>query len=309
MSLRIPRLNLLVGLLFFGALYSMAQTATVKDAGTSRVSRVSRRTITDQDIVAPYWTLEPGWNTQLEVRNNLAHDEIAVTPVLRKSDGSELALTPVKVSAEQALSLDLQALAGNSMVGDDAYGSLLLRYKSKTSSSVYAAVLVQRTGHPISFHFDAYPVDPRFSSGTRESVWWLPQATSDGYLIISNFSSRPVAARPVFTDGKNRFATTLKLAPFQTERISIREAVQAAGIKARQGGVQVSLGSDAGSVYVAQVLFDEISDFSALMKVFERNQNTQSEIHVLRAPLIALNAPDPMLGIPRELCCAPWCLQ
>lgn len=51
--------------------------------------------------------------------------------------------------------------------------------------------VVQRVGHPISFHFDAYPVTPSFASGSHESVWWLAQPTSDGYLIVSNLSASP----------------------------------------------------------------------------------------------------------------------
>ena len=34
---------------------------------------VPRRAPTNQEVVAPFWTLEPGWDTQLELRNNLAH--------------------------------------------------------------------------------------------------------------------------------------------------------------------------------------------------------------------------------------------
>lgn len=36
-----------------------------------------------QEISAAYWTLEPGWNTTLEMRNNLHSRELTVTPVLR----------------------------------------------------------------------------------------------------------------------------------------------------------------------------------------------------------------------------------
>ena len=194
--------------------------------------------------------------------------------------------------------VDLQTLAGDWSGRSDAYGSLLLRYKSLSSANLYAAVLVQRAGHPISFHFDAYPLDATFSAGSRESVWWLPRPSSDGFLIVSNFSPRPVDARPVFTNGASRYPLALRLGPYQTQRISIRESVRAAGFKDTQGGVKVELNADAGSVYVAQVLFDEDAEFSAIMKVFGRNQNSGSETHTLRAPLVALAVPDPMLGYP-----------
>jgi len=163
---------------------------------------------------------------------------------------------------------------------------------------MYAAVLVQRLGHLISFHFDAYPIFPEFSSGSREGIWWLRQSTSDGYVVISNFAARMVKGRLIFTADEGRYATELALAPHQTQRISIRDAVQRAGFKGIQGGIRVEAEADVASVYVAEVLFDESAGFSAIMKVFERDRNLLQQSYTLRAPLIGLATPDPMLAYP-----------
>jgi hypothetical protein len=45
-------------------------------------------------------------------------------------------------------------------------------------------------------------------------------------------------------------------------------------------------------------LFDEIAGFSALMKVFPRDPSTRAEVHAVRAPLLGLSEPDPMLAYP-----------
>jgi len=33
-----------------------------------------------QQMVVPYWTLESGWDTELEVRNNMAQQKLTITP-------------------------------------------------------------------------------------------------------------------------------------------------------------------------------------------------------------------------------------
>ena len=159
--------------------------------------------------------------------------------------------------------------------------------------------MVQRLGHAITFHFDAFPVLPNFASGSRESVWWLPHPTADGFLVISNFGSSPVEARQILTGDKARYSTDLTLAPHETRRIRIRETVQRAGFASVQGGMKLDFKSGAGSVYVAQVLFDETTDFSALMKVFERDLADKVDTITIRAPLVGLATPDPMLGYPQ----------
>jgi hypothetical protein len=118
-----------------------------------------------------YWTTEPGWRTELQLRNNLDPGELTVTPALRTADGTETALPPVTIKSGDVVSLDLaDALlkAAPQLVG--SYGSLILRYRASVSGALYAAVMVGMDGHPIAFHVDARfhsAVPP--SSAARES--------------------------------------------------------------------------------------------------------------------------------------------
>ena len=56
--------------------------------------RPAKWTPAPQELYAPYWTLEPGWTTELEMRNNLARRDLQITPVLRTPDGVEVSLEP-----------------------------------------------------------------------------------------------------------------------------------------------------------------------------------------------------------------------
>ncbi|HJT70879.1 MAG TPA: hypothetical protein VJ731_11815 [Terriglobales bacterium] len=221
-----------------------------------------------------------------------------VTPILRDPLGREHKLTSLQLSPDEIQKIDLSAAAADIAGHTDSYGSLLLRFNSGNFSNIYAAVLVQRLGHPISFHFDAYPVFPEFASGSRESIWWLPHQTSDGYFVISNFADRAVGGRLLITQDGRASATHLALAPRQTQRMSIRELVQSAGFQGSQGGIKFETKADAASIYVAQVLFDETAGFSAVMKVFPKDVNAPPDAFTLRAPLVGLATPDPMLAYP-----------
>ena len=54
--------------------------------------------IQPQVMFAPYWTAEPGWHSEFQLRNNLASGTLTVTPVLRLYTGQEVALTPSRFS-------------------------------------------------------------------------------------------------------------------------------------------------------------------------------------------------------------------
>jgi len=51
-----------------------------------------------------YWTTEPGWRTELQLRNNLDPGELTVTPALRSADGTETTSPDLIVTAGKAVS-------------------------------------------------------------------------------------------------------------------------------------------------------------------------------------------------------------
>ena len=278
---------------------SQSNSSSAKSSGNTSLPTTPRRLPMQHEVVAPFWTLEPGWSTQLEVSNNLTQEDLEVTPVLRTFDGTELPLPLLKIAHDQARTLDLQTLVPDLNGRANSYGSVLFRYKSISRGNLFATVFLQRLGQPISFHFDAFPLDPTIVSGSRESIWWLPHATADGYLVITNFTQRSVRARQVFTEGNKRDIVALTLGPYETRRISIRETVQRAGFKTTQGGLRVEFDGDAGSLHVSEFLFDEDAGFSALMRVFGRDGKAPREA-------ITPASPTGWIGESRSHAGLPW---
>jgi hypothetical protein len=123
-----------------------------------------------QEISASYWTLEAGWNTDVEMRNNLTSRELTVTPVLRSASGQEVALAPVTVAAQHVVSLDLRNVSQTQpqiLNGGGLFGSVAFRFSGLNPSNLFAATVVRREGQPIDFHFDADQAgSPLYSN------WW-----------------------------------------------------------------------------------------------------------------------------------------
>ena len=134
------------------------------------------RVPTQQEVIASYWSLEPGWNTELEVRNNLAKRQLTVTPVLRTAAGREIALPDIVLASEEVTSINLQqavAEVAPELVNHmGLFGSAAVRFAGLNDRNVFAATMVYREGHPIDFHFDGYDAasnDGYFSE--IEGIW------------------------------------------------------------------------------------------------------------------------------------------
>src|SRR5579884_1415228 len=91
------RPSLIVALLVsFLTVASFAQTHSAKTAPSGNF----------EQYVA-YWTAEAGWKTEVLLKNNLPSQSLTVTPVLRTPDGSESALAPVTINANDVVTVDL----------------------------------------------------------------------------------------------------------------------------------------------------------------------------------------------------------
>jgi hypothetical protein len=263
----------------------------------------------DQEQIVPYWTTETGWKSELQLRNNAVGQDLTVTPVLRLADGAETSLAAVTIKPQEVKSIDLDAAisaaATPQLVG--TYGSLVLRYRSPGSRSLYAALMVRNIGHPVAFHIDAMGESQDLQVGSREGVWWLPKDTTSDYLILTNQGKNPLPLDLSLydTNGKESKQQVL-LGPHETSRFSVRKLILAAGLSGSYGGIKVFTSAHAGSLDTLHFLFDETAGFSAILKMFDYNPKAKLEERdyartatwTLRAPMLALSNPDPALAFP-----------
>jgi hypothetical protein len=254
-----------------------------------------------QEVSAAYWTLEPGWSTQLEMRNNLRHHDLTITPVLRTGMGEELSLASVTIPSQHIVTLDLRdagAVDARILDHTGSFGSVSFRFSGLDAANLFAATIVRRDGHPINFHFDADDAGtPVYRSSGIEGIWWLPAHTSTDYLILSNPSRKTVAGSLALSEmSRSDRPIPLSIGPGETKRFNLREVL---GRSARGsiGGLSLVLPNNE-SLSATQIVFDEVTGLTAIMKLFDRDPDDKSRNHVLLAPMMALSQPDPGLGFP-----------
>jgi hypothetical protein len=262
----------------------------------------------DQQQFISYWTTETGWSTQLELRNNQVNQALTVTPVLRAGDGTETALLPITVQPQDVKTLDVATAIGSSapqLIG--AYGSVALRYKSPTQANLYAVAMIMGVGHSLAFHIDATGEDATENTGSREGIWWLPNATVTSYLVLTNQGQNSLQATLSVSDAAGKTSTqTITVPPRGMQRYSMREIVAAAKLAGSYGGIEVTAASQAGSLDTLHIVFEETGGFSAVMKMFDYDPRVQLKQRdyagtgkwTLRAPMLALSNPDPALAFP-----------
>ena len=93
------------------ATFSEAQLTSASASG-SRVEPTAPKAqgpLSRFEQFAVYWTEEPGWHTELQLRNNLASGDLTVTPSVRSADGTEVRLLSVTIKPGTVLEADSSA--------------------------------------------------------------------------------------------------------------------------------------------------------------------------------------------------------
>ena len=264
-----------------------------------------------QESFAPYWTAEPGWETELQLRNNLASGALTVTPVLRLANGNEIPLDPVTISSNAAASIQVgEALlrrAPSLLNKPGTFGSVAFRYTSLHARNLAAVAAVHMHAQPIGYHVDAFPVSHGASGGSLEGIWWQPRPGVKNVVVISNSSDKTIGGTLSLSDsGGKQSHQRWSLTAHQTKRMNVDELVRKAGLSGNYGGIAFASPSFAPALDGIHFLYDETAGFSALMNMFDRDPAAKLEERTwagnkqwtMWAPMLALQTPDPAAGFP-----------
>jgi hypothetical protein len=291
------------------------------------IAHADRPTPKPQEVFAPYWIAEPGWETEFQLKNNLAAGPITVTPVLRLASGQEIPLDPVTIASNASVSVwvneGLLTHSPGLFSQPGSYGSVAFRFTSSNARNLYAAVALFLHGGPVGFHINAYPAVgseawPRAAlAGSREGIWRQPRPTENDVLVVSNSSEKTLAGTLWLSDASGkRWSRRLSLAAHQTTRLDVRELVAAAGLSGHYGGIQFAVPANAGALDSVHLMYDETARSSALMEMFSRDPAATLQKRTWAgnkqwttwAPMLALRTPDPAAGLPPRTVLQPTIL-
>ncbi len=278
-----------------------------------------------QEVFAPYWTSEPGWDTELQLKNNLSAGPLTVMPVLRLASGEEIPLDPVTIASNVSVSVwvneGLLKHAPSVLNAPGSYGSVVFRFTSLNAMNLYATAVPSMQGEPIAFPVRARPVAVASvdsgKPGSLEGIWWQPRSVLKDILAISNSSERTInGTLSLFDASGKRWSQPLPLSPHQTQRMAVGDLLQKAGLSGSYGGIKLDVPASALAVGGVHFMYDEVSKFSESFEMVSRDPSatirtrtgSDAKQWTMRAPMLALPAPDPATGIPAGIVLQPTIL-
>ena len=150
-------------------------TFAANGANGAKASPISATSQVEQ--TAAYWTSEPGWDTELQLKNNLASAPLDVTPVLLTPSGQEISLAPINIPANGSVSFSvssgLQDRAPNLVGKVGSYGSVVFRFQGSDAMNLHVTAVPSMTGSPAAFRLRGHVAAPLSSKdqGTLEGIW------------------------------------------------------------------------------------------------------------------------------------------
>ena len=268
---------------------------------------------------AAYWTSEPGWDTELQLRNNLPAEPLTVTPVLRLPSRQEIPLTAVTIPPNGSVSVsvneDLQEHAPDLLGRPDSYGSVTFRFQSHHAMNLYATAVPSLRGQPVAFHIPTHPewnaadASRGNGPGSLEGIWWQERSGLKDLLLINNTSDAEISGTLSLFDASGKgWSEPLSLGPHQLERMAMNDLLQKADLKGSYGGISFEVPASASALDGVHLVYDEGGKFSASLEMFHRDPNatvrdrtgSDQEPWTMRAPMLALSAPDLALGLSSE---------
>lgn len=304
----------------------MCQTPAVDD-GRSRSLTSRPPSATQHEQIATFWTSESGWDTELRMKNNLPADSLEVTPVLRFASGQELSLDAVSVPPNSSVSLSvndaLQKRAPN-LVGQLAsYGSVSFRFISPEALNLHATAVPSLKGVPVAFSIKARPGKSPIESvgngrqNSLEGFWWRARSGLTDVVIVSNSSEASVfGTLSIFDADGKKWSEPVSLTAHETRRLEINDLILKAGLGGNFGGISIETPALADSLSAVHLMYDEGGKFSSSSEMFHRDPGSSlverlgsnQKQWVMRAPMLALQSPDPALGLPATTTMQPTLL-
>ena len=114
--------------------------------------------------------------------------------------------------------LPSRVLLRNWRMTTNSFGSVVFRYQSPSGGNLYASVMLQLDGNPISFHRNAMQSGKQSPQSSQDGIWWQPHDSMSQLLVLSNYADKWATVTLVLFDSQGREgqASDVLLAPRQT---------------------------------------------------------------------------------------------
>ncbi len=258
----------------------------------------------EQVLWAAYWTVQPGFTSTLEMKNNRAEETLTVHISLYFESGEEFYLDPIELEPRQAAAIHLnrvlETLPESLAARASREGSLEVKFRASTPKALMGSVSVTNPERGIAWNFFMYPV---FAAGPLvpvRGVFWFHDEGTDGFVVLHNASEEPMKVSPrLQISGRGYAVSPFWLRSGQFHKFPFRRALRSIGLRdVTAGGIEFSYEGVPDALKAHGVLFNN-HGFSAEIDFLRADVWQQERAVGLRTPRFATGRADPVLGLPQ----------
>ncbi|MBI3664155.1 MAG: IPT/TIG domain-containing protein [Acidobacteria bacterium] len=250
-----------------------------------------------------YWTVEPGFTSTLEMKNNLVADPLNVSVSLYFANGEEYPLAPVQLGPRQTATIDLnraiESLPSAVAARAGREGTLELEFVAPSPSALMGSVSVLNPERGIAWNFFLYPLRSGLPITPLRGLFWFLNRAADGFVAMHNVSEEFLSVRPHFHIAGQTYALPpISLAPGQGHKLMLRAELRKLGLAdVAGGGVELTYDGVPDALKAHGVLFDN-RGFSAEVDFTRFESWEEAQTVTLRTPRFAVGQADVRLGLP-----------
>jgi len=260
-----------------------------------------------QTLWGVYWTVQPGFTSTLEMKNNRIGEAVVVRVSLYFASGEKCPLAPVVLGPRQVAVIDLnqviETLPQPVAARASKEGTMEVAFDAENAAAVMGSVSVRNPERGIAWNFFLWPTGywPQPSPTPLQSVFWFPNSQTDGFVAIQNVSEGVTTVTPRFhVAGAAYEGTPVAFLAGQGHKLELRRELQRLGLnQVTAGGIEVVYQGAPGAVLAHGVLFDS-HGFSAEMDFMPHETWEEKTDFFYRAPRVAFGRVDPALGLPPQ---------
>jgi len=262
-----------------------------------------------QGMEGGLWRIDHNFESTLELKNVLINHPITATPVLYLADGAEYELQPVTLEPAGVASVNIGAalrdLPPNLQAHWSSYGMLGVRYHWSWLAAIIGVVRNIDESAMVSFqsslHADineAHSQSPRKDAERIEGPWWIPFATTGGFVVLSNALLTPTQISIVVNDssGKAIGHKTSILGSHASQWLQLSDLAGGPLKAGSTGSLVISYDGPTNSISAFGGLEDDTNGYSATLHLQEMHPEQARD---LTEHTVVLDGPSLMIGTQR----------
>ncbi len=273
--------------------HTSSRAQTNKVAGAAAAPKVENFNFL---IAAPYWSVEKGFVSTIEMKNYHVDEPLTITPILYPLNGPEIILTPVTLNPSETRLLNLNDVLA-SYGKQFTVGAAEIRYSQLTEGVFGANLTVLNSAKSLIYNFQFRL--PEMTS-RLEGLWWFYDKQTDGFVAVQNTSEKNVTVVPtLYVHEQPHQLQLIQLAPHKTQLIELRRELNRIKEDDSAGGISLQASESAAIVAGGGLVNPDIG-FTAPLRMDDPDMQGMRAKHLgptIHALGVMIGADDPMMSM------------